>query len=180
MLGYPQPKEADMPNGVFPVPQFHSYARRTATRSGLVLRMRTRWRRRRLEEELSHGANPAASAELTQRAAQLRSPAARLRLANTLAKTLDEARQPQLWSMKLQPQRAEIRGCADDLLGLVARLRGHDPVHARGMAMTARLMTAGTSRLDPDSGEGLRLAVRAARLALDGPTRTRQDLRAAA
>src|SRR5215213_11366965 len=84
MLGYPQPqpKEADMPNGVFPVPQFHSYPRRTAnTRSGLVGRMRTRWRRRRLDEELSHGADPAASAELTLRAAQLSSPAARTCLA---------------------------------------------------------------------------------------------------
>ena len=73
MLVYPQPKEADMPNGIFPVPQFHSYPSRTATtRPGIALRMRTRWKRRGLDDELARGADPAASAELTLRAAQLR------------------------------------------------------------------------------------------------------------
>jgi hypothetical protein len=64
-----------MPNGIFPVPQFHSHPSQSADRrTGLALRTRTWWRRDRLDEQLAHGADPATSAELTLRAAQLRSP----------------------------------------------------------------------------------------------------------
>jgi hypothetical protein len=170
-----------MPNGIYPVPQFRSYPRRsTDTRPGIALRMRTRWKRRRLDAKLAKGANPAHSAELTLRAAQLRSPAARARFAKALVETLDEARRPQLFSLKLQSHRVEIRDCADDILALVERLRDDQPVDARGAALTARLLTAGASPLDPNSGESLRRAVRSARQALDAPVPTGQDLRRAA
>jgi hypothetical protein len=61
-----------MPNGVFPLSQFDSQLLRRYG-SGPRLRMRTRWWRDRLDE-LARGADPAASAALAVRAAQLRSP----------------------------------------------------------------------------------------------------------
>lgn len=64
-----------MPYGIYPVPRFRSYPRPAGARPSLALRIRTRWRRRRLDEQLSQGADPASTAELALRAAQLRSPA---------------------------------------------------------------------------------------------------------
>ena len=169
-----------MPNGIFPVPQFRSYPRPAGARPSLMVRVRTRWKRRRLDEELPLGADPAASAELRLRAAQLRSPTTRRRFADALVKTLEEALEPQLFSLKLQSHRVEIRNCADDILALVARLRDDRPIEVRGAAMTARLLTSGTSPLDPDSGESISRAVRSASFALDAPAPTAQELRAAA
>lgn len=169
-----------MPNGIFPVPQWRSYPRPAGARPSLALRLRTRLERRHLDAQLSKGADPAASAELTLRAAQLRSPATRQRFADALVSTLKEAREPQLFSLKLQSHRAEIRDCADDIVALVARLRDDRPIEVQGAAKTARLLTAGTSPLDPNSGESLRRALGSAQLALDAPTGTGQELRAAA
>ena len=64
-----------MPYGIYPVPRFRSYPRPAGARPSLALRIRTRWRRRRLDEQLSQGADPASTAELALRAAQLRAPA---------------------------------------------------------------------------------------------------------
>ena len=170
-----------MPNGIFPVPQLHPYPRSAVGRQpGFAVRMRTRWRRRRLDEDLSHGVNPATTDELTLRAAQLRSPAMRSQLADALVQTLDDARGPEPFSIRLQPHRAEIRDCADDLLALVLRLQDNQPVDVRGAAMTALLMTGGASPLDPDSGQDLRHAVRSARLALDAAAPSVQALSKAA
>ena len=175
------PKEADMPNGIFPVPHLYSYPSRAAgSQPGFALRLRTRWRRRRLDEALAHGADPATSAELTLRAAQLRSPALRSQLANSLVKSLDDARAPERLTIKLQPHRAEIRDSADELLALVLRLQDNQPVDVRGAAMTALLLTEGASPLDADSGRDLRHAVRSARLALDAAASTAQALSDAA
>lgn len=172
-----------MPNGIFPVPQFHSYPRRAVGRQpSLVLRMRTRWRRRRLDENLSHGADPATSEELRLRAAQLRSPVLRSQLADALVKRLNEAREPEPFTIKLHPHRAEIRDCADDLLALVLRLQDNQPVDVRGVALTALLLTDGASPLDRNrnSGPDLRHALRSARLALDAVTPSGQALPTAA
>ena len=86
-----------MPSRVFPVPKFRSEPRRTVVkRPSLAVRIRTRWRRSRLDDELARGTVPAYSAELTLRAAQLRSPAERSRLANALVEALGAARGPNL------------------------------------------------------------------------------------
>lgn len=83
------------------------------------------------------------------RAEQLRSPAMRSRLADGLLKTLDDARSPERFSLRLHPHRAEIRDCAEDLLALVPRLQDDQPIDVRGAAMTALLLTSGASPLDP-------------------------------
>ena len=48
-----------MPNGIYPVPQFHSQpSPDSGARPTLSLRIRTRWERDRLDDELASGADP--------------------------------------------------------------------------------------------------------------------------
>jgi hypothetical protein len=170
-----------MPNGTYPSPQLDPYSNRPTKPSGVGVRMRTRWRRARLDDELARGASPTASAELTLRAAQLRSPVVRSRLVGALVRKLDDARQPEPDVIKVRwAQRAGIRDCADDLLALARRLGDKQPVDVRGAAMTARLLSDKSSSLNQDDGHNLRHALRAARLALDTTDPTAEDLPAAA
>ena len=167
-----------MPNGIFPVPEFRPVPART--RPSLAVRIRTRWKRDRLDKELSRGADPATSDELRLRAAQLRSPAVRARLANALVEELGDARRSEPMTLTARPQRTEVRDHADDLLALAERLRGDEPVHVRGVAMIARLVNDGASPLHRDGGQDLREAVRAARRLLDATGLGREDLATAA
>ncbi len=59
-----------MPNGMYPVPQFYFTPASPATPS-LWLRLKTWWRRDRLDEQLAHGADRQASDELELRSIQL-------------------------------------------------------------------------------------------------------------
>jgi hypothetical protein len=178
---YPSSKEADMPPGVFPVPEFRATPR-DPTRPSLALRVRTRLRRDRLDAELAEGADPAASAELGLRAAQLRSARGRRELANALMETVGDARGPNLgaFRMKTRRQHAAIREAADDVLALVMRLRDDGPIDVRGAAMTARLLNDGASPLRQDSVQDLRHAIRAAWVALSSTRRATEDLARAA
>jgi hypothetical protein len=172
-----------MPSGIFPVPEFRSKPSRTVrTRPGLAVRIRTRWRRNRLDDELARGVDPAASSELGLRAAQLRSPAGRSRLANALMEALGDARGPNLGAFRIKTRRQHeaIRECADDLTALVLRLRGDQPIAVRGAAMTARLLNNGASPLHRDNAQNLRHAIRAAQVALDATGCDTQDLETAA
>lgn len=170
-----------MPNGIFPVPAFDSRSSQTAgSRPSLAARLRTWFSRNRLDEELAHGVDPATSAEHSLRAAQLRSPAERTRLANALVETLGDARRAEPVSIRSRPQRAKLRGRADDLLALVLRLRDDRPIDIRGAAMTAWLLSDGASPLYRSSGEDLRHALHAAQLALDPSLPAQQDLARAA
>jgi hypothetical protein len=183
LAAYPDPKEADVPSGIFPVPKFRSTPSGSIRRRpSLAVRVRTRWRRDRLDEELARGAVPATSAELSLRAAQLRSPAGRSRLANSLVETLGDARGPNLgaFTTKAGRQHAAIRESADDLMAVVLRLRDDQPISVRGAAMTARLLSDGASPLHRDSGQDLQQAIRAARFALDATGAATQDLATAA
>jgi hypothetical protein len=169
-----------MPSGIFPVPEFRPVpARRRPT---LAARIRTRWTRKRLDEQLARGADPGTSDQLMLRAAQLRSRSERSRLANALVDTLGDARGPNLgaFRMKARRQHAVIREYADDLLVLVGRLRDHGPVETRGVAIAARLVDNGASPLHRNGGQDLRHELRAARFALDTPGATAEDLAAAA
>lgn len=172
-----------MPNGVFPVPHFRPTPSRAGrTRARLAARWRIRWRRGRLDEQLAHGTDPAASAELGLRAAQLRSREERSRLANSLVDALGQARRPNLGAFRMTTrQRHEaIRESADDLMALVLRLRNDEPVAVRGGALAALLVDRRSSPLRHDEGRDLQYAIRAAHVALDAPDRDAHDLAAAA
>jgi hypothetical protein len=175
---HPNPKEADMPSGIFPVPEFHP----TPSRSGptLAVRVWTRLWRNRLDQELALGADPAASASLGLRAAQLRSRNERARLANMLVETLGDARRGEPVTIRGRPQRAVVRACADDLLALVLRLRDDHPVDIRGAAMTARLVSDGASPLNHRVEQDLRHALQDLRIALDTPAQITHELATAA
>jgi hypothetical protein len=170
-----------MPNGTYPNPQLDPYSNRPTKPPGVGVRLRTRWRRSRLDDELARGAGPTASAELTLRATQLSSPVVRSRLVGALVRRLDDARQAEPDAIKVRwAQRAEIRDCADDLRALAGRLGDRQPVEVRGAAMTARLLSDKSSPLNQDGGHDLRHALRAARLALDATDSAAEDLSAAA
>ena len=157
-----------MPPGVFPVPKFRPTTTDPA-RPSLALRVRTRRRRNRLDDELARGADPAASSELGLRAAQLRSEVGRRKLANALVKAVGEARGPNLGAFraKTRRQHARIRQYADALLALVLRLRDDQPIDVRGAAMTAQLVNNRRSPLYREGGQDLQDALLAARDALE-------------
>ena len=121
-----------MPNGTYPTLQPHPYSSRASKLPGLGVRMRTRWQRARLDDELARGTSPTASAELTLRATQLSSPVVRSRLLGALVRRLHDARQPEPDAIKVRwAERVEIRDCADDLLALARPLGDRQPVEVR-------------------------------------------------
>jgi hypothetical protein len=105
--------------------------------SGLLVQIRTQWRRNRLDAELSAGADPRASAELSERAAQLRSEPVRTRLANTLVDPLLARRPLRIGS---RPRGASLERNLDELVPLIERLCDGRPIDVRGAAMTACLV----------------------------------------
>jgi hypothetical protein len=168
-----------MPSGIFPVPQFHSHPSAGPT---LSLRLRTRWRRDRLDRELASGTDPASSPELTLRARQLQSEAVRSRHANALVQVLGRAHEPNLgrFTVAGEQQHAQIREYADNLRALVALLRDDRPIDIQGAAMTARLVNDRSSPLYRAGDQSVGSAVLSARLALDRSAQVPQDLATAA
>jgi hypothetical protein len=172
-----------MPNGVFPVPQFRPTPSRAGrTHASLAARWRMLWRRNRLDERLARGTDPATSAELGLRAAQLRSREERSRLANSLVDALGHARGPNLGAFRMTTRQRHkaIRESADDLMSLVLRLRNDEPIAVRGAAQAALLVDRGSSPLRHDEGRDLQYAIRAAHVALDASGPDAHDLAAAA
>jgi hypothetical protein len=163
-----------MPSGIFPVPQFDSHPSAGPT---LGLRLRTRWSRNHLDRELASGIDPASSLELTLRATQLQSQAVRSRHANAIVEMLGRAHEPNLgrFTVAGEQQHAQIREYADNLRGLVARLRDDRPIDIQGAAMTARLVNDRSSPLYRAGDQGLGSAVLSARLALDRSAQVQQD-----
>ena len=137
-------------------------------RPGLGVRLQARLLQARLDEELSRGADPATSPKHELRAAQLRSPAARARLANRLVLAVGEARGPgqELHRAARRKRRAEVRDCADEILALAAQLRDGAPVAVRGLAMAARLVEDRNGPLYRADGSDLREVLRTTRSAL--------------
>jgi hypothetical protein len=174
----PDPKVAVMPNGILPVPEFHPTPSRGTPPVGV--RVWTRLRRDHLDRELARGADPAASAAFALREAQLRSRDERARLANAFEETLGDARRGEPVTIRIRPQRAEVRACADELRDLVGRLRDDNPVDIRGAAITARLVRDRRSPLRHPGGVDLRSALQAAHTALDTPAQRERELATAA
>jgi hypothetical protein len=167
-----------MPLGPFPLPDFDTPPRPTRAPSRPWARMRTRWRRNQLDAELSAGADPSASAELSERASQLRSEPVRARLANTLVDPVVAGRARELLTIRARPRRTALKRNLDELVPLIERLCDGRPIDVRGAAMTARLVrdTQGPLYRKGD----LRQALRAARMALDERAPVEWQLRRAA
>jgi hypothetical protein len=147
-------------------------------KSPVTVRIRTRARRRSLDEKIARGVDASSSAELSLRADQLTSPTGRLQLANAVVAAVGQARAGYLgpFRKKLQRRDAAIRESADDLLALARRLRDDQPVEARGAALASRLLHDRTSPLRRDRGPELQHAVRAALVALDRPGEPTHEL----
>ncbi|HEX6651822.1 MAG TPA: hypothetical protein VF072_03700, partial [Thermoleophilaceae bacterium] len=108
-------------------------------RWGLTTHLSVRLNRNSLDAALADGTDPGDSPALSLRAAQLRSSGVRERLAAALAETVGDARTGQPANVE-HPQRGEARACADQLTALAARLRSHQPVDVRGVAIVALLV----------------------------------------
>jgi hypothetical protein len=100
----------------------------------------------RLDAALASGADPARSPLLAARAAQLTSPRARARLAESLERVIARA-QATPGPRRVAPQRSAVLAERDRLEDLAHALRGPRPVYAQGMAMLWRLLTDGTGPL---------------------------------
>jgi hypothetical protein len=158
-------KETIMPLGPFPLPEFDTPPRPAREPSRPWARMRTRWRRNQLDKELSAGADPRASEELSVRASQLRSEPVRARLANTLVEPLVAGRTRELLTIGARPRRTALKGNLDELVPLIERLCDGRPIDVRGAALTARLVSDTQGPLYRKGD--LRHALRSARMALD-------------
>ena len=154
-----------MPLGPFPFPDFNLPARPAREPSRSWARIRTRWKRNQLDEALSAGADPRASAELGVRASQLRSEPERARLANTLLDPVVAGRARGLLTIGSRPRSAALKRNLDELFPLVERLCDGQTIDVRGVAMTARLVSDSQGPLYRKGD--LRHALHAARMALD-------------
>ena len=154
-----------MPLGPFPLPNFDVPRSSAREPSRLGARMRTRWRRKQLDEALSAGADPRASAELSLRASQLRSEQERARLANTLVDPVVAGGARGLPGIGPRPRRAALKRNLNELVPLAERLCDGRAIDVRGVAMTARLVSDTEGPLYRKGD--LRHALRTARMALD-------------
>jgi hypothetical protein len=171
-------KETIMPLGPFPFPDFDTPPDPAREPSGHWARMRTRWRRSQLDDELSAGADPRTSPELSERASQLRSDPVRTRLANTLVDPVVAGRAREHLPIGARPRRAALKRNLDELVPLIERLCDGHPIDARGVAMTARLVSDTQGPLYRKGD--LRHALRSARIALDECAPGGRELRSAA
>ena len=151
-----------MPNGVFPVPQFHPHPGRGPS---LSLKLRTRWNRCELDHQLARGVDPASGEQLELRARQLSNSCPKL--AAHIEEVVDRAWRPIQFTVEVPLRRAKVRACTEDLLALARRLASTEPIDVQGAAMSYNLLTEGSSPLYVENGLSLRHGVRSARLALD-------------
>jgi hypothetical protein len=135
----------------------------------LFPRLRAVVSRRALTRELSGGADPASSPELSRRAAQLTSSRTRKQLARTLRRTIGEAHHPALTRSRVVIiRRAAVLDAEGALNVMIDRLGSSEPVRAEGMAIAERILTdADSSPLyNPAEPGALRHLVRVATAAM--------------
>jgi hypothetical protein len=136
----------------------------------LVVRLRARVHRLRLDRALAAGEDPSASPLLAARAAQLVDPGTRQRIASCLeqfALTIDAPR----GRLRALPLRVAVRPNQQALFDL-ARMLGHDGTYyAHGIAMLELVLSdgMGPAYTDP-SGEGLARQLALAARGLTGRT----------
>lgn len=134
---------------------------------GPLARLAARVRGHELDGALIDGADPAASAALAARAAQLTGSASRAAVADTFERWVQESDRGRRWAVI--PSRRAIDANRAELWDLVAALRAPMPVYARGVAMLRRLLRDGTGpAYTDDEGFALRTALCEARVAIGG------------
>ena len=112
--------------------------------SSLALRAHVAAHRRSLTRELSEGANPASSPELTLRAEQLTSDHKRRVLARSLRRTIHEALHPAPRRVGFAlVRRGALMDAADAIDILVKRLHSPEPIAAEGAALIERMLSDG-------------------------------------
>jgi hypothetical protein len=137
---------------------------------GVWLRCLTWWRAHELDDQLSHGADPMDSDELSLRVAQLGSERTRRRLVCALRAAVELADRPfdPLRMGRPLIRRSEVREHRELLLELAARLAAGGPHGVEGLAVTSRLVGDGMSPLFCKSANGsLRTSATSALLALE-------------
>jgi hypothetical protein len=121
----------------------------------LVVRLRARTRRLKLDRALAAGADPSASPLLAARAAQLVDPSMRQRIAACLEQFALTADRPPS-RVKTLPLRGAVRPNQEALLELARTLRHGQLQYARGIAMLELILADGTGPAYTDpTGDGL-------------------------
>ena len=129
-----------------------------------ALRLEVRWSHWSLDERLAAGFDPASDPALALRAAQLRSPRHRRRLAAWLERLVGDSEVA--WSgmsAAVPILREQVSEARDSLLGLAKVLRDSGRVRPRGVAMVERLLTDAVSVVYTKTARGaVELQVQAA------------------
>jgi len=121
----------------------------------LVVRLRARARRLKLDRALAGGVDLSASPLLAARAAQLVDPSMRQRIAACLERFAFTADRPPSGVQTL-PLRSAVRPNQEVLLELARTLRRSQPCYARGIAMLELVLADGTGPAYTDpTGDGL-------------------------
>jgi hypothetical protein len=121
-----------------------------------ALRLRVIWSHWSLDTELAAGVDPASDPALILRAAQLRSPRHRRRLAAWVERLVREANAgpPPAFTVAVPIVREQILEARDSLLFLAYLLRYADRLQPRGVAMVQQLLADGGSVLYTDTARG--------------------------
>ena len=136
----------------------------------LLVRLRARARRLKLDRALAAGADPSASPLLAARAAQLVAPATRQRIAARLEQLAFTAERPRRHAQTL-PLQGAVRLNQESLIALARTLRREPLSYAHGIAMLELILWDGTGPgyTDP-SGERLARQLALAAQGLTGRT----------
>jgi hypothetical protein len=141
---------------------------------GVWLRFVTWWHTRALDRQLAAGADPMQSDELSLRVGQLGSSKSRRRLACALRGAVALAEQDAYpVGFAVPPiRRAAVRASSERLLEIAERLRGHEPVGVRGVAIALQLIDDRRGPLYRDTDRPLSVTAFEALVALDRGLRT--------
>jgi hypothetical protein len=134
---------------------------RSRTPSGLLLRLRTWFRRPRLDAAIARGQHRPGDSALALREAQLVEARQRRRLATRLEEVVEESARPPLPNSAAPVDRWAVAIASPVLSDLIVLLRSPDAVEARGMALAWRMLTDPASSLyepaERGSSRGVRL-----------------------
>ena len=137
---------------------------------GILVQLRARARRLKLDRALAGGADPSASPLLAARAAQLVEPRTRHRIAARLEQFALTADRPRGRVQTLPLERA-VRPNQEFLTALARTLRNQQPSYAHGIAMLELVLSDGTGPAYTDpSGERLARQLTLAAEGLNGCT----------